>query len=77
MRDVFQMREVYTIPTPDDDRYIRDEVMEIMKKAMSNQDKMYDKMQQTMDKLFYPLHNSIAWPSTTMEELQQKLDYTE
>ncbi|KAF2587925.1 hypothetical protein F2Q70_00038600 [Brassica cretica] len=58
-------------------KYIRDEVMEIMKKAMSNQDKMYDKMQQTMDKLFYPLHNSIAWISTTMEELQQKLDYTE
>ena len=42
--------------------------MEIMNKAMSDQDKMYDKMQQTMDRLFYPLHNSNAWISKTMEE---------
>ncbi|KAF2532178.1 hypothetical protein F2Q70_00029631 [Brassica cretica] len=48
-----------------------------MKKAMSDKDKMYDKMQQTIGRLFYPLHNSIAWIIKTMEELQQKLDYTE
>ena len=72
----FQMPRIYTIPTPDDDRYTREEVMKIMKKAMSNKDKMYDKMQQTIGRLFYPLHNSIAWIIKTMEELRQKLDYT-
>ncbi|WZZ59947.1 hypothetical protein YC2023_060054 [Brassica napus] len=72
------MPGIHLIPTPSPEeyKYTRDEVMEIMKKSMSNQDKMYEKMQQTMDILFHPLHNNIAWISKTMEELQQKLDYT-
>ena len=37
---------------------------------------MYAKIHRTMDRLFYPLHNSIAWISKTMEELQHKLEYT-
>ncbi|KAF2532181.1 hypothetical protein F2Q70_00029632 [Brassica cretica] len=73
----FQVPRIYTIPTPDDDRYTIEEVMKIMKKAMSDKDKMYNKMQQTIGRLFYPPHNSIAWIIKTMEELQQKLDYTE
>ncbi|KAF2552166.1 hypothetical protein F2Q68_00034070 [Brassica cretica] len=44
----FQVPRIYTIPTPDDDRYTIEEVMKIMKKAMSDKDKMYNKMQQTI-----------------------------
>ena len=64
-------------PSPEEDIYTKDEVMGIIKKGITDQDKMYDKMHQTMDKLFYALHNNIAWLSKTMEELQQKLEYTE
>ncbi|KAF3582786.1 hypothetical protein DY000_02033225 [Brassica cretica] len=64
-------------PSPEEDIYTKDDVMGIIKKGKTDQDKMYDKMHQTMDILFYPLHNSIAWISKTMEELQQKLEYTE
>lgn len=75
----FKMPGINPIPTPspEDDRYTRDGVMDIMDKAMFDQEKMYNKMQQTMDRLLHPLQNSIAWISKTMEELQQKLDYTE
>ena len=38
-------------PSPEEDIYTKDEVMEIIKKGMIDQDKMYDKMHQTMDTL--------------------------
>lgn len=66
-----------SILLPEDDKYTRDEVMEIIKKATTDQDKMFHQMNQTMDILFYALHNNIAWISKTMEDLQQKLDYTQ
>ena len=69
----FQMPGVHPttplIPSPEEDKYTKDEVMEIMQKVMTDQDMMYDKIHQTMDRLFYPLHKIIASIRKTMEEV--------
>ncbi|KAL0650006.1 hypothetical protein Bca4012_092697 [Brassica carinata] len=55
----------------------RDEVMEMMWKVMKDQDKLFEDFYHKINAIHYPLNNIIAWISKTMEELQQKLEYTE
>lgn len=53
----FQMPRISPTPTPspEEDRYTRNEVMEIMKKAMVDHDKIMHLMNQTMYMFFFPL----------------------
>ena len=49
----------------------------MMWKVMKDQDKLFEDFYHKINAIHYPLNNIIAWISKTMEELQQKLEYTE
>ncbi|KAF3564642.1 hypothetical protein DY000_02015906 [Brassica cretica] len=61
-----------TLPNPPDvDAYSRDEFMELMKKFWQDQDTIFEDFYNKIDANYYPLNNSIAWISKTMEELRR------